>query len=100
MRAVDRIDDPQALGVAGEGRDRFFAQKMIGGKGVCDFPTDERFHFAVGDADEILRALELDRQRRATQPEIARTRAGLAREAPQECVALIDRHSGQLRGME
>ena len=99
MRAVDRIDDPQALGVAGERRGRFFAQKMIAGKGARDLPANECLHLAVGDADEILRALELDRQRRATQPEIARTRAGLAREAPQECVALIDRHPGQLRGM-
>ena len=100
MRAVDRVDDPQALGVAGKRRDRFFAQKIVAGKGARDLPANERLDVAVGDADEILRALQLDRQRSRSQPEVARPRTGVAREASEERVPLIDRHSRQLRGIE
>ncbi len=56
---------------------------MIARKRACDLAANEGLDFAVGDADEILRPLELDRQRGAPQPEIARARAGVTRETKQ-----------------
>ena len=77
VRAVDRVDDPQALRIAGERRGRLLAEEMIAGKRARDFPANEILDLAVGDADEVLRALLLDRQRIAPMPEITGERAGL-----------------------
>ena len=58
------------------------------------------FDLAVGGGHEILRPLELDRQRVAVDPEIVGEPAGAASEALQERIARIRRHPHQPRGME
>ena len=92
VRAVDRVDDPQPFGIAGERRGGFLAEKMIAGKRARNLAANERLDVAVGDADKILRPFELDRQRGAAQPEVARERAGVACEMAQEIVARVERH--------
>jgi hypothetical protein len=88
VRAVDRIDDPAAIDRAGELRGRFLAEKGVVRERARQLTSYQRFHFTVGETDEVAGPFQLDDELRAAAPEIERERASPAREITGERVAI------------
>src|ERR1022692_102645 len=77
VRAIDRIDDPDALLIARDRRSGFLAEKRITRKRASDFLADQHLDRAVGLAYVVLRTLGLDGQRIAAREVVVRKLARL-----------------------
>jgi hypothetical protein len=78
VRAIDGIDDPDALLAARERRRGFLAEKRVVGKLPGQFRTNQGLHRSVGLAHIVLRPFGLDGERAAPGEVIVRKLTGVA----------------------
>ncbi len=72
VRAVDRVDYPQARVGAGEAGRGLFAHECVARKFAPNLGTNQRLDGAIGVTDEVLRAFGFDRQRAAADEIVVR----------------------------